>query len=118
MVAPSACSTDQASSTRPAARDRLARLTALAPRPWTAVDRLESGSVPRLTLGPLKVVRSRCGASNARKSSISGVDDQPLSVIIRCALASASTRALYLAVRSATERDVLAVCENNASSCA
>src|SRR6185369_5187924 len=65
---------------------------------------------------PPNAIRSRNGASSVLSSSLSEVDFQPPSVMRRWALASASTRASYFATRSATLREFLAVCENNASS--
>src|SRR5262245_43722580 len=108
--------TDQDSKTRPDELERLPCLLALVASSCTAMLSPKVGSGSRKTLGPLNEMRSRNGASSVLKSSLSEVDFQPPSVMRRWAFASARTRASYLATRSATPREFLAVCENSASS--
>ena len=87
--------TDHVTSTWPAGSERLPCLLALVTSSCTAMLRPKVGSGSRKTFGPLNDMRSRNGASSVLSSSLSEVDFHPPSVMRRCALASASTRASY-----------------------
>src|SRR5262249_16395357 len=109
--------TDQVSATRPDPLERLPCLLALVASSCTAMLSPKVGLGSRKTLVLLNEMRWREVARRVLRRWWRGGDFQPASVMRRWAFASARTRASYLATRSATPREFLAVCENRASNC-